>query len=173
MYIKKLKDTFFDFNFFINNVFLFLLAGASERKSDENSKNTSADEKEKINPSRLSTPSGSSQIVTPTNSAILGAADTSILSDQLQVCINHVCETIGPLDRQTLDAFLGHVKKKSKPTQIALKYTQKIKELKDQLKRILSLYYLEKPNKQLKEDVAFIKWLEGLMSRFDNTEPRK
>lgn len=165
---KELKDTFFDFNFFINNVFLFLLAGDSERKSDENSKNNSAEEK-----ARLSTPSGSSPIVTPTNTAILGAADTSILSAELQGCINHACETIGPLDRQTLDAFLGHVKKKSKPTQIALKYTQKIKELKDQLKRILSLYYLKKPTKQVKEDVAFIKWLEGLMSRFDNTEPRK
>lgn len=143
-------------------------------KSEESSNkaSTESSEKEKTTSPQLTTP-GPSHATSATSSSILGAADTGILSDELQGYVNTACEKVGALDRQTLDAFLGYVKKKNKPSHIALKYTKDVKKLKEQLQMILQLRYHNKPTNQTKEDGVFIKWLEGLVSRFDNTTPSK
>lgn len=101
-----------------------------------------------------------------------GAEVTTALSERLQDCINEVCQTAGVLDRKKLDAFLIHVKKKSNPIRVALNYTANTKGLKDQLKGILHMYY-NTPQTGTKEDIQFIKWLNGLVERYDGSIPKK
>lgn len=101
-----------------------------------------------------------------------GAEVTTALSERLQDCINQVCEAAGVLDRKKLDAFLIHVKKKSNPIRVALNYTANTKGLKEQLKGILHMYY-NTPQTGTKEDIQFIKWLNGLVERWDGSIPKK
>lgn len=103
---------------------------------------------------------------------VRGAEVTTALSERLQECINITCDTVRVLDRKTLDAFLIHVKKKSNPIRVALNYTPNAKGLKEQLQKILHIYY-NTPQTGTKEDIQFIKWLNGLVERFDGSIPRK
>lgn len=98
--------------------------------------------------------------------------DFSNLSNQLQNCIRHVCNTIKVLEWEKLKAFVTHVKKKSNPLRIALNFTKDTDGLKKQLQGILDRYY-STPQTGTKEDIQFIKWLSGLVDRFDGTIPRK
>lgn len=103
---------------------------------------------------------------------VVGVEVTSVLSERLQDCITTACETKKVLDRNTLDAFLIHVKKKSNPLRVALNFTKNTNGLKEQLKTILHQYY-NTPQTGTKEDIQFIKWLNGLVQRFDGTIPRR
>lgn len=117
-----------------------------------------------------STPGPSYEI--PSAKTLRGAEVTTALSERLQECINHTCDTCRILDRKKLDAFLIHVKKKSNPIRVALNYTANAKGLKEQLQQILHMYY-NTPQTGTKEDIQFIKWLNGLVERFDGSIPRK
>lgn len=91
--------------------------------------------------------------------------DTKVLSEQLQKCINESCSS-GVLDRETLDAFFSHIRKKTNLSQIAENYTENVEGVKEQLKHIMHLHYTGRAA-CTKEDTAFVKWMSGVIDRFD------
>lgn len=97
---------------------------------------------------------------------------SNVLSDQLKECFSMAYEETPVLDLKTLDAFLIHVKKKSNPKRVASNYTKDVEGLKTQLQGILHFYY-NRPQTGTKDDIQFIKWLNGLVDRFEGTVSRK
>ncbi|KFM74974.1 hypothetical protein X975_20035, partial [Stegodyphus mimosarum] len=84
-------------------------------------------------------------------------------NSRVEECIR---EAGGNLCQSELVAFFQHVKKKGNVSKIARQYTDDVKRLKEQLSRIVHIYY-HSPLTGTKQDRVFMKWLQQLVERFD------
>ncbi|XP_035207981.1 uncharacterized protein LOC118182705 [Stegodyphus dumicola] len=84
-------------------------------------------------------------------------------NSRVEECIR---EAGGKLSKSELEAFFQHVKKKGNVSKIARQYTDDVKRLKEQLSRIVHIYY-HSPLTGTKQDRVFMKWLQQLVERFD------
>ncbi|GIY35422.1 uncharacterized protein CDAR_189211 [Caerostris darwini] len=73
-----------------------------------------------------------------------------------------------PVDAPKLEAFLNHVKKKSKPYEIAKFYTPNVTGMKHFLQQISDQYYLT-PDRGTNAEIQFMKWFANVLGRFDGT----
>ncbi|GFR01700.1 uncharacterized protein TNCT_493731 [Trichonephila clavata] len=95
-----------------------------------------------------------------------------VIPERIKEIINKIPGNV--LNVVQLEAFLNHVKKKSKPCTFAKIYTPDVEGLKRQLEEISRQYYLI-PERGTNEELQFMKWFVNTLNRYDGapSTPRK
>ncbi|GFW61947.1 uncharacterized protein TNCV_4669721 [Trichonephila clavipes] len=87
-----------------------------------------------------------------------------VIPERIKGIINNIPGNV--LNVVQLEAFLNHVKKKSKPCTFAKIYTPDVEGLKRQLEEISRQYYLI-PERGTNEELQFMKWFGNTLQRYD------
>uniref|UniRef100_A0A2L2YI61 Uncharacterized protein n=1 Tax=Parasteatoda tepidariorum TaxID=114398 RepID=A0A2L2YI61_PARTP len=95
-----------------------------------------------------------------------------VLPKRIKEIINTREKKQGELTIVELEAFFNHVKKKMSPAKVAKQFTDDVQCLKAQLKWIVQQYYMT-PKAGTGEDSRFMKWLEGMLDRFDSVPSKR